>query len=82
MRIIFALPLLLAAACNVENDPANDEVTLQYNEEQAANVAEDVGNTAENIGAAIGNEAERAADKLQNTDVDVDVNADGSGNRQ
>lgn len=82
MRILIALPLLALAACNVENDPQNDQVTLQYNEEQAANVAEDVGNTAEGIGGAIANEAEEAAAKIQNTDVDVDVDtntADGNG---
>jgi len=77
VKILLALPLLLTAACNVENDPQNDQVTLQYNEEQAQNVAEDVGNTAEGIGEAIANEAEDAAAKIQNTDVDVDVNTSG-----
>jgi hypothetical protein len=81
MRILFALPLLALAACNVENDPANDQVTLQYNEEEAANVASDVGNTAQDIGAAIANEAEETADKLQNTDVDVDVDTNTADNR-
>ena len=75
MRILLAMPLLLAtAACGVDNDPQNDQVTLQYNEEQIQNTAEDVGNTAEGIGAAIANEAEETAAKIQNTDVDVNVN--------
>ena len=75
MRIMLCLPLLfVAAGCNVENDPQNDQVTIGYNEEQAQNVAEDVGNTAENIGGAIANEAEETADKIQNTDVDVNTN--------
>ncbi|HEU5483214.1 MAG TPA: hypothetical protein VFU80_09030 [Sphingomicrobium sp.] len=82
MRMIFALPLLLAAGCNVQNDPANDQVTLQYNEEQAGNIAEDAGNTAENIGEAIVNEAEDAVNTAQNTDVDVDTNENASGNTQ
>ena len=82
MRIIFALPLLMTAACNVENDPQNNQITLQYNEQQIENTAEDVGNTAENIGAAIGNEAERAADKISNTDIDVDTSGDGAQNSQ
>ena len=82
MRILLAIPLLAVAACNVENDANNDQVTIQYNEEQAQNVAEDVGNTAQDIGAAIGNEAEETAAKLQNTDVDVDVNTNTSGNAQ
>lgn len=82
MRILFAVPLLALAACNVENDPANDQVTLQYNEEQAQNVAEDVGNTAEGIGQAIANEADETVDKLKNTDVDVDVDTNTADNRQ
>ncbi|HET9458918.1 MAG TPA: hypothetical protein VFO51_02930 [Sphingomicrobium sp.] len=82
MRILFAVPLLALAACNVENDPANDQVTIQYNEEQAQNVAEDVGNTAQGIGQAIANEADETVDKLQNTDVDVDVDTNTADNRQ
>jgi len=82
MRMLFAVPLLAAAACNVENDPANDQVTIQYNEEQAQNVAEDVGNTAQGIGQAIANEADETVDKLQNTDVDVDVDTNTADNRQ
>jgi len=82
MRILFAVPLLALAACNVENDPANDQVTIEYNEEQAQNVAEDVGNTAAGIGQAIANEADETVDKLQNTDVDVDVDTNTADNRQ
>ena len=82
MRILFAVPLLALAACNVENDPANDQVTIQCNEEQAQNVAEDVGNTAQGIGQAIANEADETVDKLQNTDVDVDVDTNTADNRQ
>ena len=86
MRLILALPLLLGvAACDVDRDAANDTTTLEINETEAQNIAEDVGNTAENIGGAIANEAEEAADKIQNTDVDVDVNTSGGdadGNSQ
>jgi len=82
MRMLIAVPLLALAACDVDNDPANDQVTIQYNEEEAANVASDVGNTAENIGGAIANEAGEAVDKIQNTDVDVDVDTNTADNRQ
>ena len=78
MRILIALPLLaLAAACDVDRDDANDTTTIAVNEAAAQDVAEDVGNTAENIGGAIANEAEDAAAKIQNTDVDVDVDTNG-----
>ena len=83
MRILISLPLIAAiGACNVDNDPNNNQVTLQYNEEQAADVAEDVGNTAEGIGGAIANEVEEGAAKIQNTDVDVRVENTADGNRQ
>lgn len=79
MRMLLATPLLLVAACGVEHDTANDQVTVQYNEQEIQQTAEDAGNTAEGIGAAIANEAEDAAAKIQNTDVDVDVNTSGGG---
>ena len=46
MRITLALPLLLLGACNVENDPANDQVTVEYNEEAARNTAAAAANEA------------------------------------
>lgn len=80
MRIFLAIPLLALSACGVDHDTANDQVTLQYNEEEIQQTAEDAGNTAEGIGAAIANEAEDAAAKIQNTDVDVNVNTGDGGN--
>lgn len=81
MRIFLVIPLLALSACGVEHDTANDQVTLQYNEEEIQQTAQDAGNTAEGIGAAIANEAEEAAAKIQNTDVDVKVNTSGDGDR-
>ena len=81
MRILIALPALLAlTACQVSKDEANDTVSVTYNEDVAANAAEDVGNTAENVAEAIGNDVQKAADKVENTDVDVDVNANATAN--
>ncbi len=81
MRILMAAPLLLLAACNVDRDAGNDTTTVSFNEEVAANTLEDVGNTAENIGGAIANEAEQTAAKVENKvgDVDVDVNVTRNG---
>ena len=76
--LIFALPLLSLAACNVTKDDANDSVTVQYDQNTAENAAADVGNFAENGGAAISNDVDRTADKVRNTDVDVDVNANAN----
>ena len=80
MRILFTVPLFFAAACGVDHDTANDQVTVQYNEQEIQQTAEDAGNTAEGIGSAIANEAEDAAAKIQNTDVDVNVESNDGGN--
>ena len=76
MKILFAAPLLLLGACNVDRDAGNETTTLSFNEAVAENTLEDVGQTAENIGGAIANEAEQTAAKVENKvgDVDVDVN--------
>ena len=84
MRIALALPLLLLAACEVSKDEANGTTSITYNEEVAANVAADVGNTAENVAADIGNEARSTGAKIENRvgDVDVDVNRNVQTNSQ
>jgi len=74
MRMILVLPLLALAACQVTEDDRNDQVTVQYNEEVAANAAEDIGNAAEEAGRAIANGAGEAVDTVRNVDVDVDTN--------
>ena len=80
MRMLIIAPLLLAAACNVENDGANNQTTITIDREAVGNVTDDLGNAArdsaaelERAGEAIGNEARRI-------DVDVDVRRDGDGN--
>lgn len=82
MRLIFALPLLMAAGCNVERDPQNEEVTFQYNQEAASQAADDAGNTAEGIGSAIANEADRAADKIDNSGIVADGDENTTQNGQ
>ena len=81
MRLLIAAPLVLLCACNVDRDAGNDTTTLSFNEAVAQNTLEDVGNTAENIGGAIANEAESTAAKVENKvgDVDVDVNVTRNG---
>jgi hypothetical protein len=73
MRILLSIPvLLMAGACNVSKD--GNGVTVQYDQNTAENVAADVSNTAQNVGGAIANDVSETADKVQNTDVDVDTN--------
>lgn len=83
MRIVLSIPvLLLVGACNVSKD--GNAVTVQYDQNTAENVVSDVGNTAEKVGGAIVNDVDRTADKLKNTDVDLNVNTNkaADGNAQ
>ncbi|WP_129790580.1 hypothetical protein [Sphingosinicella sp. CPCC 101087] len=94
MRIIALLPLLMVAACDVESDPQNDQVSLGYDEQQIENTAESVGTAAGEAASEVGNAAEAAASQLGNAaseagqaiedevgdvDVDVDVNRNNDG---
>ena len=75
MRILIAIPaVLILAACNVSKD--GNSVTVQYDQNTAENTAADVGNTAQNIAADIGNDVKKTGDKIQNTDINVNVNHD------
>jgi hypothetical protein len=85
MRIFASIPLLLlAAACNVQKDAANDSTTVSFDANAAQNGAEDVGNVVENVAADIGNDVERTGDKIENkvgrVDVDVKTGNDAAAN--
>lgn len=75
MRIIPALALLALAACNVDNDAANDKVTLEYDEKRIKDTARATARTAREVGSAAGNVAASTgrAIKKEVGDVDVDV---------
>ena len=73
MRIALAIPLLLLGACQVSKDDANGTTSVTYNSDVAENAAADIGNTAQNIGADIANDVQKTGDKIQNTDVSVNV---------
>jgi hypothetical protein len=73
MRLILALALLAPAACSVDNDTTNDQMTLEYNQqriEKAARTARDVGAAAGNVAAASGR---AIRNEVGDIDVDVDV---------
>ena len=67
MRILLLTPLLLVGACNVSTD--NNAVTVQYDQNTAENAAADVGNTAQDMGTAIGNEVDETAAKVNNSGI-------------
>ena len=75
MRILFALPLLCAAACSVDNDSANDQMTLEYNQDRIEDAAGDVADAAGNFAEGAGNVAVTTGRAIGNEvgDIDVDV---------
>jgi hypothetical protein len=86
MRIPTALPLLLAAAgglaaCDVNNDAANDQMTLEYDEQKIRNAAAATARTAREVGSGVGNVAASAGRAIENEVGDVDVDLDVTRNR-
>jgi hypothetical protein len=82
MRLIFALPLLSLAACQVTTDDKNDQMTIEYNQDVAENGIADAANTAEELAGKVSNDVQETADKVENKadnlDVKVDVDTDGN----
>ena len=82
MRLAISTTLiLLLSACQVSKDDANDSVSMTYNEDVAENALADIGNTAENVARDVSNEVGKAGDRLENTDVDVNVDTNTQDNR-
>jgi hypothetical protein len=81
MRLIFALPLLALAGCNVDNDSANDSVRLEYNEQKIRDSAAAAASAAREVGSGVGNVAASAGRAVKNEVGDVDVDVDVTRNR-
>ena len=77
MRMTLILPLLALGACDLSNDPANNQVTFEYDREQIENARE----TAGDVAAGVGNVAEGTARAVKNEVGDIDVDVDVSRNR-
>ena len=82
MRAAIILPLLTVtlAGYQVSTDDANDSTTVQYNQDLAENVAEDVSNQAGAIAGHIANDVQDAGETVKNEVGDVDVDVDVSRN--
>ena len=81
MRIILALPLLALAACDVDNDSANDQMTLEYNQQRIEDAAAATARAAEEVGSGVGNVAVSAGRAAKNEIGDIDVDVDVTRNR-
>ena len=78
MRVIYLLPLLAVGACDLQNDAANNQVTIEYDRERIENA----GRTAGDVAAGVGNVAEGTVRSIGNEVGDIDVDVDVSRNRQ
>ena len=83
MRAIIAAAMLVVAGCDVENDSANDKVTVRYDEQKIRQSAATAGRTAKDVAggvAAVAKDTGRSI-KREVGDVDVDVKVSRDRNR-
>ena len=76
MRLFLACFLLSVAACSVDSDAENEQVTLQYNKQQIRDRAEKAGRTAREVASGLGNVAATTGRAIKNEVGDVDVDVD------
>jgi len=76
VRIFIALPLLALGACNFENDAANDQVRVEYNQQKIESAAEEAARTTRDVASSVGNVAETTGRAIKNEVGDIDVDVD------
>jgi len=76
MRIIFTFSLLMVGACNVDNDAANDQVTVDYDQKRIERAAAATARTAKEVGSGVGNIAASTGRAIKNEVGDIDVDVD------
>ena len=81
MRLILPVALLTLTACDVENDPANEQVTVTYDKERIKKSAADAGRTVKQVATGAANVAESTGEAIEKEVGDVDVDVDVSRNR-
>ena len=69
------LAVLMLGACDVDNDPANEKVTVSYDRERIKQSAADAKRAAEDVATGVANVSAKTgrAIKEEVGDVDVDV---------
>jgi hypothetical protein len=71
----------MAGACNVDNDAANDQVRVEYNEQRIEDAAAATARTAKEVGSSVGNVAASTGRAIKNEVGDIDVDVDVTRNR-
>ena len=75
MRLIIPVAVLMLAACDVDNDPSNEQVTVTYDRERIKESAADARRTAGDVASGVANVATTTGRAIEKEvgDVDVDV---------
>ena len=81
MRTIIAAAVLTLAGCNVDNDPGQDKVTVNYDEERIKKSAATAGRAAKDGATGVANVAQDTGRSIKREVGDVDVDVDVSRNR-
>ena len=76
MRLALIFFCMAATSCNVDRDGQNQQVTIEYNEQQIRDTANKAGRTVEKVAAGVGNVAAAAGGAIKNEvgSIDVDLN--------
>lgn len=80
MRVLIAVPVLLVAACAVENDRRNGQTTIGFDETIVTNTTDRLGNAVEDTAAEINRAGQDIRNEARNLDVDVSVRRRPPGN--
>ena len=81
MRIPLLLLVLSTAACNVDNDSANEQVKVKYDSQKIKDTARDAARAAREVGSGVGNVAESTGRAIKNEVGDIDIDVDVKRNR-
>lgn len=73
MRIVFMLPLLALGACDVDNDSANNQISITVDREVINDTKETAGEVASGLGNVASSTGKAIKDEVGDIDVDVDV---------
>lgn len=83
MRFIILIAVLTLGACDVDNDPGNEQVTVTYDRERIKQSAKDASRTARDVASGVANVADSTKQAIEkevgDVDVDVRVTRDAKG---
>ena len=73
MRTFLLLPLLALGACDVDNDSANNSISVTFDKEVINDTREEAGEVARGLGNVASSTGRAIKDEVGDIDVDVDV---------